>query len=34
MSKHRHVGSVFDSFLKQEEILEECKKEAAKRVLV
>lgn len=34
MGKHKHVGSSFDSFLEEEGILEECKEEAAKRVLV
>lgn len=34
MVKHKHVGSSFDSFLEEDGILEECKGEAAKRVLV
>lgn len=32
--KKKHVGSNFDSFLEEEGILDECKEEAAKRVLV
>jgi antitoxin HicB len=32
--KKKHVGSSFDDFLEEEGILEECKEEAAKRVLV
>ncbi|MBA3721610.1 MAG: XRE family transcriptional regulator [Parachlamydiaceae bacterium] len=32
--KKKHIGSSFDEFLEEEEILEECKEEAAKRVLV
>lgn len=32
--KKKHVGSSFDNFLEEEGILEECKEEAAKRVLV
>jgi hypothetical protein len=34
MQKHKHIGSNFDDFLEEEGILEECKEEAAKRVLV
>jgi antitoxin HicB len=34
MAKHKHIGSSFDDFLEEEGILEECKEEAAKRVLV
>lgn len=34
MAKHKHMGSSFDDFLEEEGILEECKEEAAKRVLV
>ena len=34
MKEHRHIGSSFDQFLEEENILEECKEEAAKRVLV
>ncbi len=34
MGKHKHIGSKFDDFLEEEGILEECKEEAAKRVLV
>lgn len=30
----KHVGSSFDDFLEEEGLLEECKEEAAKRVLV
>lgn len=30
----KHIGSSFDDFLEEEGILEECKEEAAKRVLV
>ena len=33
MSK-KHIGSSFDDFLRDEGILEECKEEAAKRVVV
>jgi hypothetical protein len=32
--KKKHIGSNFDDFLEEEGILEECKEEAAKRVLV
>lgn len=32
--KKKHVGSSFDDFLEEEGLLEECKEEAAKRVLV
>lgn len=32
--KNKHIGSSFDDFLEEEGILEECKEEAAKRVLV
>lgn len=32
--KKKHIGSNFDDFLEEEDILEECKDEAAKRVLV
>ena len=32
--KKKHVGSSFDDFLEEEGILEECKEEATKRVLV
>ncbi len=32
--KKKHVGSSLDDFLEEEGILEECKEEAAKRVLV
>lgn len=32
--KKKHIGSSFDDFLEEEGILEECKEEAAKRVLV
>lgn len=32
--KHKYIGSNFDEFLEEEGILEECKEEAAKRVLV
>lgn len=32
--KKKHVGSSFDDFLEEEGILDECKEEAAKRVLV
>jgi antitoxin HicB len=32
--KKKHIGSKFDDFLEEEGILEECKEEAAKRVLV
>lgn len=32
--KKKHIGSNFDEFLEEEGILEECKEEAAKRVLV
>jgi len=34
MTKNKHVGSSFDSFLEEKGILEECKEEAAKRVPV
>lgn len=34
MKKHKHIGSSFDDFLEEEGILEECKEEAAKRILV
>ena len=34
MAKNKHIGSSFDDFLEEEGILEECKEEAAKRVLV
>lgn len=34
MAKHKHIGSSLDDFLEKEGILEECKEEAAKRVLV
>ena len=34
MRKHKHVGSSFDGFLEEEDILEDCKDEAAKRVPV
>ena len=34
MAKHKHIGSNFDDFLEEEGILEECKEEAAKRILV
>lgn len=32
--KKKHIGSSFDDFLEEEGILEECKEEAAKRVLI
>lgn len=32
--KHKHIGSSFDDFLEEEGILEACKEEAAKRILV
>jgi len=32
--KKKHIGSSFDDFLEEEGLLEECKEEAAKRVLV
>lgn len=32
--KKKHIGSSFDDFLEEESILEECKEEATKRVLV
>lgn len=32
--KKKYIGSSFDDFLEEEGILEECKEEAAKRVLV
>lgn len=32
--KKKYIGSNFDDFLEEEGILEECKEEAAKRVLV
>ena len=32
--KKTHIGSNFDDFLEEEGILEECKEESAKRVLV
>jgi hypothetical protein len=32
--KKNHIGSNFDDFLEEEGILEECKDEAGKRVLV
>lgn len=32
--KKKHIGTSFDDFLEREGILEECKEEAAKRVLV
>lgn len=32
--KKKHIGSSFDDFLEEEGILEECKEEATKRVLV
>jgi antitoxin HicB len=34
MTKIKHVGSSFDSFLEEKGVLEECKEEAAKRVRV
>lgn len=34
MAKHKHIGSNFEDFLQEEGILEECKEESAKRVLV
>jgi hypothetical protein len=34
MTINKHVGSSFDSFLEEKGVLEECKDEAAKRVLV
>lgn len=34
MTKHKHIGLSFDSFLEEDGILEECKEEATKRVLV
>jgi antitoxin HicB len=34
MEKNKHIGSKFDDFLEEEGILEDCKEEAAKRVLV
>lgn len=34
MAKENHIGSDFDDFLQEEGILEECKAEAAKSVLV
>lgn len=34
MKKNKYIGSSFDEFLEEEGILEECKEEASKRVLV
>lgn len=34
MIKNKHIGSNFDDFLEEECILDECKDEAAKQVLV
>lgn len=34
MKKHKHIGSSFDDYLEEEGILNECKEEAAKRVIV
>lgn len=34
MLKKNYIGSNFDDFLQEEGILEECKAEAAKRILV
>ena len=34
MAKHRHVGSSFDDWLKEEGILEEVEASAAKRTFV